>query len=49
MELSADGFANLVQDRVIRYDGLPEILISDQGPQTVAKAWDQICKQPGIK
>ena len=48
IELSAEGFANLVRDRVIPYHGLPEILISDRGPQTVAKAWGQICKQLGI-
>ena len=29
IELSAEGFANLVQDRVIRYHSLPEVLISD--------------------
>ena len=29
IKLSAEGFANLVRDRVIRYHGLPEILISD--------------------
>ena len=39
IELSVEGFANLVRDRVIRYHGLPEVLVSDQGPQTVAKAW----------
>ena len=33
---------------MIRYHGLPEVLILDRGPQTVAKAWEQICKQPGI-
>ena len=49
LELNAEGFANLVQDRVIQYHSLPEVLISDRGPQTVAKAWEQICKQLGIK
>ena len=49
LKLNAEGFTNLVQDRVIRYHSLPEVLISDRGPQTVAKAWEQICKQLGIK
>ena len=48
IELSAEGFTNLVRDRVIQYHGLPEILISDREPQTVAKAWGQICKQLSI-
>ena len=49
IELSAEGFTNLVRDRVIQYHSLPEILISDRGTQTVAKAWAQICKQLGIQ
>ena len=48
IKLSVEGFANLIRDRVIRYHSLPEVLISDQGPQMVAKAWGQICKQLGI-
>ena len=29
LELNAEGFANLVRDRVVRYHSLPEVLISD--------------------
>ena len=42
-------FANLIQDREIQYHSFPEVLISDWRPQTVAKAWEQICKQLSIK
>ena len=38
IKLSIEGLTNLVQDRVIQYHSLLEVLISDQGPQTVAKA-----------
>ena len=29
LELNAEGFTNLVRDRVVQYYGLPEVLISD--------------------
>ncbi len=41
--LTAEGFTNLFRDRVICYHGVPEMLILDRGPQTVAKHWKVIC------
>ena len=33
IELNAEGFTNPVRDRVIRYHGLPEVLISVEDPR----------------
>ena len=33
VELSVEGFTNLIWDRVVQYHSLPEVLISDQDPR----------------
>ena len=47
--ISAEQFANLFIDLVFKHHGLPDIVVSDRGPQFVSKFWRGFCKTIGIK
>jgi transposase InsO family protein len=49
METSALGLAKLYQDNVWRYHGLPNSIISDQGPQFAAELMKELNKLLGIQ
>jgi transposase InsO family protein len=41
--ITAEGLADLFCDRVFRYHGLPETIISDRGPQFASRFWNHLC------
>ncbi|KAL8424931.1 hypothetical protein Efla_006694 [Eimeria flavescens] len=46
--VTAEGVAELLADRLIRYHGLPEKFISNRDPRFVADLWGKVCKQNQI-
>jgi len=38
-----EGLADLFCDRVFRYHGLPETIVSDRGPQFASRLWKHLC------
>jgi hypothetical protein len=48
IDLSAGGTARILRDRVFRNHGLPETIISDRGPQFVAKFMKELYRLLGI-
>jgi hypothetical protein len=42
--ISAEGLADLFCDRVFRYHGLPESIVSDRGPQFASRFWKHLCQ-----
>ena len=47
--LTAAGFVQLFADRIVRYHGLPQIIISDRDPRFVSEFWRLFCQRFGIK
>ncbi|HVW99810.1 MAG TPA: reverse transcriptase domain-containing protein, partial [Candidatus Babeliaceae bacterium] len=47
--IDAEGTAQLFKDNVWRHEGFPEDMISDRGPQFIAKFMQHLCKLLGIK
>lgn len=47
--LSAEGFAKLFRDWVIRLHGMPETVLSDRGPQFNSMFWDHVTRLTGVK
>ena len=41
--ISAEGLAELFCDRVFRYHGLPESIVSGRGPQFASRFWKHLC------
>lgn len=48
LTLNADGFTKMFTNTIIKNHGIPNTVISDRGPQTVSKYWNEICKNLGI-
>lgn len=46
---SAADVVALLADRLVRYHGLPSVLISDRDPRFVAEVWELFCKRFAIK
>ena len=46
--ISAVGFAELFCDRIFRYHGFPESIVSDRGPQFASRFWNHLCQCPKI-
>ena len=46
--IDAEGFAQLFIDNVFRLHGLPENLVSDRGPQFIARFWTHLASCLGI-
>jgi len=42
--ISAEGLADLFCDRIFRYHGLPESIVSDRGPQFASRFWKHLCQ-----
>ena len=47
--VSAEGVVTLLADRLVRYHGLPSVLISDRDPRFVAELWRLFCSRFQIK
>ena len=47
--INAEGVVSLLADRLVRYHGLPNVLISDRDPRFTAEVWDLLCKRFDIK
>jgi len=43
MTITAEGLADLFGDRIFRYHGLPETIVSDRGPQFTSRFWKHLC------
>jgi transposase InsO family protein len=41
--ITAKGLAELFCDRIFRYHGLPETIVSDRGPQFASRFWKHLC------
>jgi len=41
--ITAEGLAELICDRVFRYHGLPETIVSDRGLQFASRFWKHLC------
>jgi len=47
--VSAAGVVELLADRLVRYHGLPEKLVSDRDPRFTGELWGEMCKRFHIK
>jgi len=47
--IDSEGTARLYKDNVFRHEGLPNVIISDRGPQFASKFTTHLCKSLGIK
>lgn len=47
--IDAIGTANLFYKHIWKHHGFPESVVSDRGPQFVAKFWHAVCEQTGTK
>lgn len=47
--LTADETVELLADRLIRYHGFPDVLVSDRDPRFTSEVWTQLCKRFDIK
>lgn len=47
--VSAEGVVSLLADRLVRYHGLPSVIVSDRDPRFVAELWELFCKRFQIK
>lgn len=47
--VTAEGVVSLLADRLVRYHGLPAVLISDRDPRFTAKVWELFCQRFDIK
>ena len=47
--VTAEGVVSLLADRLVRYHGLPAVLVSDRDPRFTAEVWDLMCKRFDIK
>ena len=43
--VTALGTVELLADRLIRYHGFPEVLVSDRDPLFQSEVWQQLCQQ----
>jgi transposase InsO family protein len=41
--ITAEGLVDLFCDRIFRYHGLPETIVSDRGPQFASRFWKHLC------
>lgn len=48
-KVTAEGVVALLADRLVRYHGLPSVLISDRDPRFVADLWRAFCRRFQIK
>ncbi|CDJ67823.1 hypothetical protein ENH_00042210 [Eimeria necatrix] len=46
---TAEDTVELLADRLIRYHGFPEILLSDRDPRFQSDLWQQLCRRFNIK
>ena len=47
--LTAEGCANLLIDRVVKYHGVPEEVVSDRDPKFTSAFWASVCEALGIR
>lgn len=47
--IDAAGTANLFYKHIWKHHGFPESIVSDRGPQFVAKFWHEVCKRTDTK
>jgi len=47
--VSAAGVVELLADRLVRYHGLPEKIVSDRDPRFTGELWGEMCKRFQIK
>ena len=43
--VTAEGVVSLLADRLVRYHGLPQALISDRDPRFTSEVWELFCKR----
>ena len=48
-EYQAKKYAEIYIDRIVCLHGIPKTIISDRGPQFVARFWEQLQEAPGTK
>jgi transposase InsO family protein len=46
---SAKDYAEVYLDRIVRLHGIPKTIISDRGPQFIARFWEQLHENLGTK
>jgi transposase InsO family protein len=46
---SAKDYAEIYLDRIVRLHGIPKTIISDRGPQFIARFWEQLHENLGTK
>ena len=47
--IDAAGLVEVILDVVVRYDGLPDSIVSDRGSLFTSKFWSSLCYSLGIK
>lgn len=47
--LDAKGFAKLFIDHVVAFNGMPDEVVSDRGPQFTSLFWKEVCETLGVK
>ena len=46
---TAEEMARIFIDKVYRYFGPPDTIVSDRGPQFISQFWDEVCRILGTK
>ena len=46
--ISGEGMVHLLLNKVVRLHGLPDVVISDRGPQFVSHIWQRLLQTLGI-
>jgi transposase InsO family protein len=46
---SAKDYAEIYLDRIVQLHGIPKTIISDRGPQFIARFWEQLHENLGTK
>ena len=47
--VTAEGVGSFLADKLVRYHGLPSVIVSDRDPRVVSELWELFCKRFQIK